>query len=66
MSKLTKREIANKRKAAIDTLKLIERFPDAFFKALGSKGVEDLINQKLDELIFYDKEEQKNEKDENE
>jgi len=66
MSKLTKREIENKRKAARDTLKLINLYKEHFYTILGKRGVEELVNQKLDELIYLDMLSAKNEKNEDE
>ncbi len=66
MSKLTKREIENKRKAVRDTLKLINLYKEHFYGILGKRGVEELIDQKLDELLYLDRLVAKIEKNENE
>lgn len=49
---MTKREIANRKKAAKDRLRLIQLYKQEFYDKIGKKGVEELVNQNLEEILY--------------
>jgi len=55
MSELTEREIKNLIKVKKDTLTLIFLNEGYFIELLGKRGVKDLIDEKLDEIIEFNK-----------
>ncbi len=63
MSKLTEKEIRNILKVKMDTLTLLKLYEQEYIDILGNKGVRDLINQTLDEYIYWRKQLKKNEKE---
>ena len=61
---MTKREILNKIKVQKDTMRLIQQYEQDFLGVLGTKGVDDLINQKLENLKYLVEQLSKIEEDE--
>ncbi len=61
---MTKREIISKIKVEKDTMKLIQLYEQDFLDVLGAKGVDDLIDQKLENLKYLVEQLRKIEEDE--
>jgi hypothetical protein len=50
---MTEREVQNRIKLILDTLYLVTTFPNQFEEKIGKKGLQDMIDRLLDELITY-------------
>lgn len=61
MSKLTDEEIRKIIKVKIDTLKLLRIYEAHYLEVLGKSGLQELINQTLDEYNYWRKQLSKDE-----